>query len=50
MQALGKDIPDKAGPPGPEQLAEMQKLQVTLRQGSRITAILMVIAVVGMTW
>lgn len=50
MQALGKEIGAKKGPPAPEQLAEMQKLQATLRQGSRITAILMVIALVGMTW
>ncbi len=50
MQALGKEIAAKKGPPAPAQLAEMQKLQATLRQGSRITAILMVIAVVGMTW
>ena len=49
MQALGKEIAAKKGPPAPAQLAEMQKLQATLRQGSRITAILMVIAVVGMT-
>jgi uncharacterized membrane protein len=50
MQALGKEIAAKKGPPAPEQLAEMQKLQATLRQGSRITAVLMLIAVVGMTW
>lgn len=50
MQALGKEIAAKKGPPAAEQMAEMQKLQATLRQGSRITAVLMVIAVVGMTW
>lgn len=50
MQALGKEIASRGGPPAPEQVAEMQKLQATLRQGSRITAVLMVIALVGMTW
>lgn len=50
MQALGKEIAAKKGPPAAEQMAEMQKLQATLRQGSRITAVLMIIAVIGMTW
>lgn len=50
MQALGKEMAAKGGPPAPAQMAEMQQLQATLRQGSRITAVLMVIAVVGMTW
>ncbi|MCO5182900.1 MAG: hypothetical protein M9928_02045 [Anaerolineae bacterium] len=50
MQALGKEMAAQGVPPKPEQLAQMQQLQATLRNGSRITAVLMVLAVIGMTW
>ncbi len=50
MSALGKEIAAGGGPPTPAQAAEMGKLQSRLRNGARATAILMVIAVIGMTW
>ena len=50
MQALGQQIATQDGPPSPEQVAQMEQLQTTLRKGSRWTAVLMVLAVIGMTW
>lgn len=50
MMALGKEIAGKKGPPAPAQMAEMQRLQGLLRQGSVWSTALMVIAVIGMTW
>ena len=37
------------GTPSPEQAAEMQLLQDKLNSGARITAILLVIAIIGMS-
>ena len=48
MIALGKQITAAGGPPRPEQLAQMARLQQTLATGGRITAILLTIAVLGM--
>ncbi|MBW7884613.1 MAG: hypothetical protein H3C34_18640 [Caldilineaceae bacterium] len=50
LQALGQQIAAQGGPPKAMQTSEMQKLQATIRQGSVWTAVLMVIAVLGMTW
>ena len=47
---LGQDIARQGGPPTPEQAAEMARLQATIRQGSYWSAVLMVVAVIGMTW
>jgi len=50
LQGVGKQMATQAGPPAPAQLAEMQRLQAKIRQGGVISAVLMVIAVIGMTW
>lgn len=50
LQTLGQQIASQGGPPAPAQLAEMQQLQGKIRQGSRWAAVLMVVAVIGMTW
>lgn len=50
LQNLGQKIAQQGGPPTPEQAAEMGRLQVALRRGSRWSAALMVLAVIGMTW
>jgi uncharacterized membrane protein len=50
LLALGKEIAAQGGPPSPEQAAEMGALQATIRRGSRLTAVLMVLAVFGMVW
>ena len=50
LQAVGKDMATQGGPPAPAQLAEMQRLQAKIRQGSILSAVLMVLAVIGMTW
>ncbi|MCP4424555.1 MAG: hypothetical protein GY803_08700 [Chloroflexi bacterium] len=36
------------GPPGPEQIAEMQSLQGKMAQGGGISAVLVILAVIGM--
>ena len=48
LKALAGEIAAQGGPPTPEQTATMQQLQAVVRKGGRITAILMVIAVIGM--
>jgi len=48
LKALGQEIAAQGGPPTPEQAARVQALQNTLRRGGRITAILMILAVIGM--
>jgi uncharacterized membrane protein len=48
MSALGKEIASAGGPPSPEQLAEIAGLRAKLETGSRYTAILVAIAVLGM--
>lgn len=50
LMALGGQIAAQQGPPQPPQLAEMQRLQGLIRQGSVWSAVLMVAAVIGMTW
>ena len=50
LQALGQKIAKQGGPPTQEQAAEMGRLQATIRQGSHWSAVLMVVAVIGMTW
>lgn len=48
LGALGQEIAAQGGPPTPEQAARLQALQNTLRSGGRITAALMILAVIGM--
>lgn len=48
LKALGQEIAAQGGPPTPEQAASIEVLQNTLRRGGRITAILMILAVIGM--
>ena len=48
LKALTGEIAAHGGPPTPEQTATIQQLRATVRQGGRITAILMVIAILGM--
>ena len=50
LQGVGKQMATQGGPPAPAQLAEMQRLQAKIRQGGVISAVLMVIVVIGMTW
>ena len=50
LQVGGKQMATQGGPPAPAQLVEMQRLQAKIRQGGVISAVLMVIAVIGMTW
>ncbi|MCO6451751.1 MAG: hypothetical protein J5I90_13285 [Caldilineales bacterium] len=50
ISELGQQMSTQGGPPRPEQLAEMQQLQVRMRRSTIVAAVLMVIAVVGMTW
>jgi len=49
MGALGRAIQSAEGPPTPEQMAEMQALQKRLATAGRIGAVLLVIAVIGMS-
>ena len=49
MRAIADEIAASGGPPKPEQLAEMGTLQETLSRAGGITAVLMVIALIGMT-
>ncbi len=44
MSALAKEMQAAGGPPKPEQIAEMQKLQTRLGQAGVIAAILLIIA------
>jgi len=50
LQALGAEIAAQGGPPSPAQLGEMQAMQARIRVGGQRSAVLMVIAVIGMTW
>ncbi len=47
---LGQQMAAQGGPPAPEQIQEMQRLQGRIRQGTIWATVLMVIAVIGMTW
>jgi hypothetical protein len=49
MATLGQEIQSAGGPPKPEQMAEMQALQAKLRNAGRMGAILLVIAITGMS-
>lgn len=49
MRAIADEITSGGGPPKPEQLAEIGALQEKLGKAGAITAILMVIALFGMT-
>jgi uncharacterized membrane protein len=49
MAALQKEIQAAGGPPTPSQMEEMHVLQERISSGSRWGAVLMVIAVLGMT-
>ena len=48
MAQLGREIQAAGGPPSPAQAAQMQALQRQLALGGRVTALLLVIAVIGM--
>ena len=48
MSALAKEMESAGGPPKPEQIAEMQKLQVRLGQAGVWAAVLLVIASAAM--
>jgi uncharacterized membrane protein len=48
MQKIAVEIESSGGPPTPEQMAEMQALSQRVGQGSRITAVLLTIAIVCM--
>lgn len=50
LMELGQEMAAQNRPPSPEQLAEVQSLQATIRRGSQISAVLMVLAVIGMVW
>lgn len=50
LLALGQEIATQGGPPTTAQTAEMQRLQATIRSGSQWSAVLMVLAIIGMTW
>ena len=49
MVALQKEIQAAGGPPSPAQVDEMQLLTGKIARASRLSAVLMVIAVLGMT-
>ena len=46
--ALGAAMTDASGPPKPEQVAEMERLQAYLMKTYRIDFVLLVVAVVAM--
>jgi hypothetical protein len=48
MKGIAAEIGASGGPPSPEQLAEMQALSQRVGLGSRITAVLLMIAIVAM--
>lgn len=48
LMAIGGQVAAAGGPPSPEQAAEMMRLTNTVRRGGRITASLLVVAVVLM--
>ena len=50
LTALGARMAKAGGPPSPADLAEMQRLQGVIRQGSLWGGALMIVDVVGMTW
>ncbi|RME84458.1 MAG: hypothetical protein D6775_05395 [Caldilineae bacterium] len=48
LKMLAQEMAAQGGPPTPEQMATVHRLQATVSKGSRISAVLMVIAVIGM--
>ncbi len=48
LGALGAEIAAQNGPPTPEQMARVQAYQARIALGTRIAAVLMVLAVIGM--
>ena len=48
LGALGAEIAAQNGPPTPEQMARIQAHQARIALGTRIAAVLMVLAVIGM--
>lgn len=49
MKALSEKIAASGGPPSPEQIGEMQALAERFTLGARITAVLLVLALIGMS-
>jgi hypothetical protein len=49
MAALGQQIAAQNGPPTTTQQSQLAALQATIQRGSRLSAVLMVLAVIGMT-
>lgn len=49
MKAISQQVEASGGPPQPEQVAQMQDLAARVSLGSRITAVLLLIAVIGMS-
>lgn len=49
MGNLSEEMAKAGGPPNPEQLAQMTKLQETMATRSEINAVLITIALAGMT-
>lgn len=49
LEALGKEIAASGGPPAPEKLAEMQKVQERIATSGAWDTVLIVIALIGMT-
>ncbi len=49
LSELGKEIAAGAGPPAPEQLAQLQSLQEKAKRHGRISSLLLLIAVGGMS-
>ena len=49
MREIAGEIAASGGPPKPDQIAEMGALQENLSRAGGITAILMVVALIGMT-
>jgi hypothetical protein len=48
IKVIAADIGSSTGPPSPDQMAEMQALSARISKGSRITATLLLIAIVLM--
>jgi uncharacterized membrane protein len=48
MGAISMEIEKQGSPPSPEQLQTIQDAQATLKTGGQITAILLVVAILGM--
>lgn len=48
LAALGQEIATQGSPPSPDQLAAMGGLQAIIKRGGRLSAVLTVLAVIGM--